>query len=106
MRLIPELCKRVEFCHQWGHLHSSCINLEFCLTLGKRWEIERLYNDDMRPSEIAAAVGVTTATIYRELKRGETGELDKHFRPAYSAEAVERAVRLSIRNRGRRKAEK
>lgn len=66
-----------------------------CLTLGKRREIERLYNDDMRPSEIAAAVGVTTATIYRELKRGETGELDKHFRPAYSAE---RAVRLSIRN--------
>lgn len=77
-----------------------------CLTLGKRREIERLYNDDMRPSEIAAAVGVTTATIYRELKRGETGELDKHFRPAYSAEAAERAVRLSIRNRGRRKAEK
>ena len=77
-----------------------------CLTLGKRREIERLYNDDMRPSEIAAAVGVTTATIYRELKRGETGELDKHFRPAYSAEAAELAVRLSIRNRGRRKAEK
>ena len=77
-----------------------------CLTLGKRREIERLYNDDMRPSEIAAAVGVTTATIYRELKRGETGELDKHFRPAYSAEAAERAVRLSIRNRGRRKSAK
>jgi len=77
-----------------------------CLTLGKRREIERLYNEDARPSEIAAAVGVTTATIYRELKRGETGELDEHFRPAYSAEAAERAVRLSIRNRGRRKAEK
>ena len=26
-----------------------------CLTLGKRREIERLYNDNMRPSEIAAA---------------------------------------------------
>ena len=74
-----------------------------CLTLGKRREIERPYNDDMRPSEIAAAVGVTTATIYRKLKRGETGELDKHFRLAYSAEA---AVRLSIKNRGRRKSEK
>ena len=74
-----------------------------CLTLGKRREIERLYAEDMRPSEIARAVGVTTATIYRELKRGETGELDKHFRPAYSAEAAERAVRLSIRNRGREK---
>ena len=76
-----------------------------CLTLGKRREIERLYNKDARPSAIAV-IGVTTATIYRELKRGETGELDGHFHPAYSAEAAERAVRLSIRNRGRRKAEK
>ncbi len=74
------------------------------LTLGKRREIERLCNDDMRPSEIAAAVGVTTATIYREIKRGETGELARNFRPEYSAEAAERAVRLSIRNRGRRKS--
>jgi len=40
-----------------------------CLTLGKRREIERLYAEDKRPSEIAEAVGVTTATIYRELKR-------------------------------------
>ncbi len=65
-----------------------------CLTLGKRREIERLYAEDKRPSEIAEAVGVTTATIYRDLKRGETGELDEHFRPAYSAETAERAVRL------------
>ena len=78
-----------------------------CLTLGKRREIERLYNDDMRPSEIAAAVGVTTATIYRELKRGETGELDKHFRPGVLGGGRRSGrVRLSIRNRGRRKAEK
>ncbi len=68
--------------------------------------IERLYAEDKRPSEIAEAVGVTTATIYRELKRGETGELDEHFRPAYSAETAERAVRLSMRQRGRRKAAK
>ena len=77
-----------------------------CLTLGKRKEIERLYAADTSPSEIAAAVGVTTATIYRELHRGETGELNEHFRPAYSAETAERNVRLSIRNRGRRKTEK
>lgn len=77
-----------------------------CLTLGKRREIEKLYAEDKRPSEIAEAVGVTTATIYRELKRGETGELDEHFRPAYSAETAERAVRLSMRQRGRRKAAK
>ena len=27
-RLITELCKRVEFWHQWGHSHSSCISLD------------------------------------------------------------------------------
>jgi IS30 family transposase len=75
-----------------------------CLTLGKRKEIERLYAADTKPSEIAAAVGVTTATIYRELRRGETGELNEHYRPAYCAEVAERAVKSSIRNRGRRKA--
>lgn len=74
------------------------------LTLGKRKEIERLYAADKRPSEIADAVGVATATIYRELKRGETGELDEHYRPAYNAEVAERAVRSSMRKRGRRRA--
>lgn len=74
-----------------------------CLTLADRREIERLYAADTKPSEIAAAVGVTVATIYRELKRGETGGLNRNYCPAYSAEAAEKAVRRSMRNRGRRK---
>ena len=46
-----------------------------CLTLGKRREIERLYNDDMRPSEIAAAVrtayrlNVSKTKLYRLAKQ-------------------------------------
>ena len=52
-----------------------------CLTLGKRREIERLYNDDMRPSEIAAAVGVTTATIYRGAQAGRDGRARQAFPP-------------------------
>lgn len=74
------------------------------LTIGQRREIERLHEADKSPSEIAAVVGVTVQTIYRELHRGETGELNTHYRPAYSAETAERAVRLSMRNKGRRKA--
>lgn len=73
------------------------------LTIGQRREIERLHEADKTPSEIAAVVGVTAQTIYRELHRGETGELNKHYRPAYSAEVAEKAVRLSMRNKGRRK---
>ncbi|MBR0063650.1 MAG: helix-turn-helix domain-containing protein, partial [Oscillospiraceae bacterium] len=57
----------------------------FYLKIGQRREIELLYAADTAPSEIAEVVGVSTQTIYRELKRGETGELNEHFRPAYSA---------------------
>lgn len=74
-----------------------------CLTLADRREIERLYAADEKPSVIAAAVGVSVATIYRELKRGETGGLNGNYCPAYSAETAEKAVRRSMRNRGRRK---
>lgn len=54
-----------------------------CLTLADRREIERLYAADEKPSVIAAAVGVSVATIYRELKRGETGGLNGNY--AHSA---------------------
>lgn len=73
------------------------------LTLGQRREIEWLHAEDKTPSKIAEVVGVTAQTIYRELHRGETGKLNKHYRPAYSAEVAEKAVKLSMRNRGRRK---
>ena len=46
---------------------------------------------------------MSVATIYRELKRGETGGLNGNYCPAYSAETAEKAVRRSMRNRGRRK---
>lgn len=74
------------------------------LTLKDRREIERLYGENVSPREIAVAVGVTTATIYREIKRGETGKLNGHYRPAYSAETAEWRIRRSVRNRGRKKA--
>lgn len=74
-----------------------------CLTLASRREIERLYSADKKPWEIAQSIGVSTSTIYRELKRGETGEFNTNFSPAYSAEIAEKVVRQSMRNRGRHK---
>ncbi len=73
------------------------------LTIGQRREIERLNADGVWPREIAQAVGVTTATIYRELKRGDTGRLNRHYRPEYNAEAAEQDAQARIRQRGRRK---
>lgn len=75
-----------------------------CLTIAQRREIERLYAAGGTPREIAEAIGVTVATIYRELQRGATGEFDELYRPAYSADVAERAVRSSMRNRGRRRS--
>lgn len=73
------------------------------LTLGQRREIERMNAEGIRPCEIAQAVGVTAATIYRELKRGDTGQLNRFYRPAYDAEAAERNAQARIRQRGRKK---
>ena len=55
-----------------------------------RREIAALYQANARPADIAGRLGVTTAAIYRELKRGETvGEdgrpvLDRNRRRADS----------------------
>jgi IS30 family transposase len=49
------------------------------LTLEQRQTIERLYAEDVSVYRIAEAIGVTAATVYRDLKRGATGELDNNL---------------------------
>lgn len=75
----------------------------FNLTFSQRKRIEKLYSENKRPCDIAKKIGVTTQTIYRELKRGATGGLDKNFRPVYAAELGEKNVKESMRRRGRKK---
>ena len=74
------------------------------LTLEQRQTIERLYAEDVSVYRIAEAIGVTAATVYRDLKRGATGELDNNLNPAYSAELAQMRARKSLRRRGRRKS--
>jgi IS30 family transposase len=52
-------------------------------------------------ADIAAGLGVTTATVYRELKRGETGELDRNQRRAYSPVLAQQRVQESFKRRGK-----
>jgi len=78
---------------------------EFCmicryLTYEERKKIEKEYSSGSRPCDIAKALGVHTATIYRELSRGFTGERDDAARPIYSAELAQKNIQASIRNRG------
>lgn len=57
------------------------------LVFSDRQKIEEMRNNGNTEKEIAAAVGVHIATIYRELERGATDE-----KSGYSAEVAQRAI--------------
>ena len=81
------------------------------ITFSDRREIAALYQANERPADIAERLGVTTATIYRELKRGETaGEdgapiLDRNRRRAYNPVVAQQKVQASFRRWGRTPAD-
>lgn len=57
------------------------------LVFSDRQQIEEMRNNGNTEKEIAAAVGVHIATIYRELERGATDE-----KSGYSAEVAQRVI--------------
>lgn len=67
-----------------------------------RKKIEVMWMNGNSPKEIAASIHVHLATVYGELKRGETGEYDKNQRRAYSAELAQRRLHESFKRRGKR----
>lgn len=77
------------------------------ITFSDRWEIATLYQANARPVDIADRPGVTTVTIYRELKRGKTnGENgapvpDRNRRRAYNPVIAQQ----TFRRRGRTPAD-
>ena len=66
-----------------------------------REQIAALYLNGDRVADIAAGLGVTTATVYRELKRGETGELDRNQRREYNPVLAQQRVQASFKRRGK-----
>lgn len=81
------------------------------ITFSDRREIAALYQANARPADIAEKIGVSTAAIYRELKRGETVEedgapvLDRNRRRAYNPVIAQQTVQASFRRRGRTPAD-
>lgn len=73
------------------------------LTYENRKSIEAMYANGVTLADIASELGVHLATIYRELARGDTGELDANGRSGYNAELAQRAIQDSIKHRGHRK---
>ncbi len=74
------------------------------LTFEDRKKIEAWHARGERPLDIAAKLGVHTATIYHELQRGYTGERDEAQRDIYSAERAQSTVQENFKCRGRKKA--
>ena len=66
-----------------------------------REQIAARYLNGDRVADIAAGIGVTTATVYRELKRGETGELDRNQRREYNPVLAQQRVPASFKRRGK-----
>lgn len=74
------------------------------ITFDDRKKFEKLYAANASFNEIATALGVHLATVYREFKRGNTGLLDKNGRSGYNAEQAQKAIQQSIKRRGHKKA--
>lgn len=74
------------------------------LNLAERKKIEKAYADGMSVSEISELIGKERTTIYRELQKGYTGELDENMRPGYSAKiAQERQNTLKAQRKNHRR---
>jgi IS30 family transposase len=56
------------------------------MTLEDRKVLEARYNNGQSITGIARAMSFNWSTIYRELQRGDTGEIDSNGRAGYSAE--------------------
>ena len=76
------------------------------LTHDDRLLIEKLYAHGITPSSIAGVVGVSLATIYRELPRGYTGKRYPGGRKVYSAEKAQQTTNQNIKRRGRTPADR
>lgn len=66
-----------------------------------RKQISARYLNNERVADIAERLGVSTAAVYRELKRGETGGLDRNQRPEYNPVLAQQTVQANFKRRGR-----
>ena len=66
-----------------------------------RKEISTRYLNGDRVADIADGLGVTTATVYRELKRGETGGLDRNLRKTFNTVLAHQRVQDNFTRRGK-----
>ena len=71
------------------------------VTYQDRQQISARYLNDERVADIAAALGLSLTSVYRELKRGETGSLDRNQRMAYDPTLAQRRTQKNLKRRGK-----
>lgn len=67
------------------------------LTMKDRRQIAQMYSAEMSVMRIAAEIGCHAATVYDELRRGATGELDENMRPKYDPERGQEVYQANMR---------
>lgn len=70
------------------------------LTMEDRKVLAEMWAAGERAAVIAAKLGVCPDTVYKELKRGYTGELNELSRPAYDPVRGQAEYQRRLRNRG------
>lgn len=70
------------------------------LTLPERKTIEAMRENGCSAEDIAREIGVHYVTIYRELHRGETGEVNAEGLPVYDAELAQMKAAVARANKG------
>lgn len=68
-----------------------------------RGTIAEMYRAGRRVPEIAAAVGLHETSVYREINRGLTDELDENGRFIYDPDKARLDAALARRNKGKLK---
>jgi IS30 family transposase len=74
------------------------------LTIDDRRTIEIMWIAGVLRKDIANKLGMHTATLCLEMKRGYTGRLDMNQRDEYDAELAEQTIQAAFKRRGRRPA--
>lgn len=70
------------------------------LQFRERKKLEKMYLRGDRIADIADVLGVNANTVYNEIKRGFTGNLDINQRREYSPELAQRKIMDGLRRRG------
>ena len=72
------------------------------LTLKDRKTLARLYRAETPTINIAQKLRCSQTTVYNELERGFTGEVDELGRRVYDPARAQRAIQAATRRQGRK----